>query len=327
MQINNIKFYKEQIDKLRSEGVIRGSKTGFATLDELYSIKLGSYTTLLAEPGHGKSEFILEMCMNQAVKHGYFSLICSPETGTLPEVVAELMHKYTGKSMLLSGFEPLTDLEYEIALEWINEYFFIPEDIKSYSIPELFKLADEYENLNGKKVHIIVGEPYNELEHDMSKFGTRQDLYIEWLYGYFRRACRLTNRHFFLSIHPTSQQPVTEKGVTYYPKPLPRQAAGGQAAFRKSMTWITLWRPPKDLTDSSGWAFKENEVHVYIDKAKPKGVSFKGMIKLYFDWKRNRYYEEINGNEWYAYEHEPKASTDKFIMPISSNFDDQEPPF
>jgi len=329
MPIKNIMDFLPEIEKLRTEGLTRGFNTGFKCLDELYSIKLGSYTTVLAEPGHGKSEFILECCINQAIKFGHVSLIYSPETGNTEQIVAELIYKYTGKSMLISDYNPIDDTEFYIALEWLNQYFVLPQDSKGYSIEDLFKYADDWQKENQRKVHIIVGEPYNELEHDMRKFGTRQDLYIEWLYSWFRRECRLSNRHFFLSIHPTSQQAITEKGFTYYPKPLPRQAAGGQAAFRKSMTWITLWRPHPSLSDNSGWQYKENETHVYIDKAKPKGVSFKGMCKLFFDWKRNRYYEVIDGVNKYGFEHEELniPETKDFTMPLSNNFDDEEPPF
>lgn len=325
--IKNIIDFLPEIEKLRNEGIVRGSQTGFKCLDELYSIKKGSYTTVLAEPGHGKSEFILELCMSQAMKFGWVSLICSPETGTTEEIVAELMHKYTGKSMLKSSFNPLDDKDFFTALEWLNHHFIIPEDVKSYSIPGLFEYASQWEMENKRVIDVVVGEPYNELEHDMSNFGTRQDLYIEWLYSYFRREVRKTNKHFFLSIHPSSQQPVIEKGITYYPKPLPRQAAGGQAAFRKSMTWITLWRPPKGSTDSSGWIVPENEVHVYIDKAKPKGVSTKGMCKMFFDWKKNRYYEVIDGKESYAFDHDAPQPIRDFTMPQSQMFDAEEPPF
>lgn len=315
-----------QIEKFRNEGLTRGYKTGFDCLDKLYSVKLGSYTTVLAEPGHGKSEFILEICMNQAIKFGHVSLICSPETGNTEQIVSELVHKYSGKSMLKSDYNPISDTEFYTCLEWLNHHFIIPDDVQGYSIKDLFEFAYGWEKENKRKIDIIVGEPYNELNHDMTAFGSRQDLYIEWLYSYFRRECRKSNKHFFLSIHPSSQMPVMEKGITYYPKPLPRQAAGGQAAFRKSMTWITIWRPPVGLCDSSGWPYTENEAHIFIDKAKPKGVSFKGMCKLYFDWKKNRYYENFNGVDKYAFEHE-SIEPNNFTMPINHNYDNEAEPF
>jgi hypothetical protein len=71
------------------------------------------------------------------------------------------------------------------------------------------------------------------------------------------------------------------------------------------MTWITLWRPPRNHREDDGRICKDNEVHVFIDKAKPKGTATRGMCRLFFDWKKNRYYEEAWGNDYYAYEQKP----------------------
>jgi hypothetical protein len=305
-----------EIESLRERGITRGENTGFRELDKIYSVKQGTYTIILAEPTHGKSEFIFEMAMNQTF-FGKRSLVCSPETGSPNEIVAELVHKYTGKVMLKSNPYCIGDRELYDALAWLNEYFVILDtDEKTYSIKDLFDCANEWDKQHPKqRIDIIIGEPYNELSHDMTEFGARQDLYIESIMSEVRRRCKKENRHFFLSIHPAQSMPITTKdGITYYPKPLPRQAAGGQALYRKSMTWITLWRPDSRLLDSSGWQYKPNEVHVHVDKAKPKGVAEKGKCTLYFDWKRNRYYEL---GDMYAFEHD-RNSADKFIMPISA---------
>lgn len=305
--IQSILDLTPQIENLRDKGVVRGENTGFKCLDELYSVKQGSFTFFYAEPTHGKSEMIFEVCMNQRDKR---IMVCSPETGSLIEIVAELIHKFTGKRIYKSdGDFSLGDKEFYNAIAALSDRFIVLDtDERTYSVPQLFEEADKWEKENkGKRIDIIVGEPYNELDHSVMgiKFGARQDLYIEDLCSIVRRLCRKKNRHFMLSIHPSgSAVPITKSGITYYPKPLPRQAAGGQALFRKSMTWITLWRPPKDLCDDTGFQYRDNEVHVFIDKAKPKGVSFKGMCKLFFDWKLNRYYEDINGNHCYAYDHE-----------------------
>lgn len=297
------------IEKLRDSGIVRGERTGFVSLDKLYSVKEDSFTILLSEPGHGKSEFIMEICLNQAEHTGKRSLIFSPETGSAIEIVAELIHKHTGKSMLKSGYNPIQDKEFYQKLEWISEHFVLPEEDKPYSITELFEYAERYEKQYACRIHYLVGEPYNELDHtEMQKFGSRQDLYIEDLATQLRTLCKQRKKHFFLSLHPNGEtKPVLKDGQTFYPKPLPRQAAGGQAWYRKAMTWITLWRPPAGMTNEAGWAYADNEVHVFIDKAKPKGVSFKGMCILYFDWQRNRYYESPElSDKYYAFQHPPE---------------------
>ncbi len=302
--IKRLADIQPEIEEIRNKGIVRGEDTGFDCLDKLYSIKQGSYTILLGAPTHGKSELLIEICLNQAIKYGKIILLCTPETGSVAEIFAELVHKYTGKSVLKKGLNYLEDKEFYTALEWLNHHFLIVDsDEKSNSIPELFQFCLKWEKENGQKISLIVGEPYNELRHDMDKFGTRQDLYIEDLMGKVRRFCKKYNKHFFLSIHPAQQHAITIDGITFYPQPLPREAAGGQALFRKAMSWITIWRPPVGLTNSSGWAYKENEVIVSIDKAKPKGVSIKGYCSLFFDWKRNRYYENMSGDDLYAWQH------------------------
>lgn len=310
MKLKKIMDYLPQLETLREKGVTRGQETGFKSLDELYSVKQGTYTFIYSEPTHGKSELTFEICLNQA-EQGKRSLICSPETGTVEDIIAELVHKKSGSKMQKSEFSHVSDKEFIQTLEWLNHLFIIVDtDERTYSIPQLFEMAEEWEKDNpGEKIDIIVGEPYNELNHDkMSEYAGRQDLYIEDLISIMRRLCRKNKKHFILTIHPSgSATPITDKhGYSYYPKPLTRQAAGGQALYRKSMTWITLWRPPKNYKnrEKNPDPVEENEVHIYIDKAKPKGVSFRGMIKLYFDWKKNRYFEKSEqGISLYAFDH------------------------
>lgn len=327
-----------QLENVRDKGVIRGEGTGFICFDELYSVKQGTFTIIYSEPTHGKSELSFELCFNQ-VNHNKRSLICSPETGTVDEIIAELIHKYTGRKIFKSEYNHLSDHEFTTAMEWLSHNFVIVDtDERTYSIQGLFDYADQWEKEHpGQRIDIIVGEPYNELDHsEMAiKFGSRQDLYIEDLMGNVRRLCRKKKKHFILTIHPSgSATPLTKGDFTYYPKPLPRQAAGGQALYRKAMTWITLWRPPANYKNEHGQPCKDNEVHVFIDKAKPKGVSFRGMCKLYFDWKRNRYYEENWGTFFYAFEQKKTETVQEILnnnlitshkVPVS--IPDEEIPF
>jgi hypothetical protein len=94
---------------------------------------------------------------------------------------------------------------------------------------------------------------------------------------------------------------VDKSGLRYYPMPIAREAAGGQALFRKAMTWINLWRPPSGMLDDNGMPLEDNVTIIDIEKAKPKGVGKKGQTKLYLDWKRNRFYEFP---KLYAFDHE-----------------------
>ena len=293
--IKKFKDIQDSLQFMREHGNPKGENTGFACLDEYYSIKQGSFTFILAPPHHGKSEFAFEMAFNQAQKYGKKTLIYSPETGSTEDIYAEFIHKYTGKPFYKSIAGSITEKELYQAINYIDEMFSILDsDDRSYGFKDISDFVTDEK--------IILTDPYNEMKHEMRDYGTRQDLYIEDLCADIRRYCKKNKKHWILTLHPASQQPVTDKsGIRFYPMPFAREAAGGQALFSKAMTWINLWRPPAGMHDENGMPFEDNITLVHIEKAKPKGVAMKGQTKLFFDWKRNRFYEFP---KLYAFEHE-----------------------
>lgn len=311
--IKKYKDIKESLEQMREIGNPKGENTGFQTLDRLYSLKQGSTTFILASPHHGKSELSFEIIFNQAQKYGKKSLVYSPETGSVEDIYAEFIHKYTGKPFYKSISGSVEDKQYYNALNYIDEMFSIVDsDEKSYSFNDLTKLV--------KEEQILLCDPYNEMRHDMSGYGTRQDLYIEDLCGEIRRYCKKYKKHVIQTLHPSWQakvegKDVNNKKISYYPMPSAREAAGGQALFRKAMTWINMWRPPINFPNEYGMPYLENEVVIQIEKAKPKGVATRGVTSLYFDWKKNRYYEDYQGKNSFAFEHEQINNSQSFIQP------------
>jgi hypothetical protein len=300
---------QNSLDELREIGIPRGENTGFKKLDSLYSLKQGSFTFILAPPHHGKSEFCFELVINQAIKFGKKSLIYSPETGSVEDIYSELIHKLTGKPFYKSINDHVDDKRYYEAINYIDEHFSIVDgDERGYSFKDLTDLVTDEK--------IIMSDPYNELIHDMTEFGSRQDLYIEKLCSDIRRYCKKNKKHCLQTLHPAHQQIVIEKGFRYYPMPMAREAAGGQALLRKAMTWINMWRPPVGMNDENGMPYRDNEVLINIEKAKPKGVSNRGTISLFFDWKKNRYYEEGEYKDLYAFEHEKATVGTAFRPPL-----------
>lgn len=311
--IKKFRDIEKNLDVMRQTGIPVGDATGFKSLDEIFTIKQGSFTFVLAAPHHGKSELCFELAFNQAVEFGKKSLIYSPETGSVEDIYAEFIHKYTGKPFFKSLPGSVDDKEYYAALGFIDEMFSVVDsDDQAFSFQELTKMVTDEE--------IIISDPYNELKHDMSAYGSRQDLYIEDLMGEIRRYCKKNKKHCIQTLHPASQQLITVDGISYYPMPLARGAAGGQALLRKAMTWINMWRPPQGLNNPLGMPYLENEVLIMVEKAKPKGVAKRGQISLYFDWKRNRYYEKIDNENKYAFDHKAPKANSIAIQP-NINFD------
>lgn len=334
--IKSIYDIKNAVAELREKGVQRGNNTGFKSIDELYSIKPGTFTIVQGSPTHGKSEVIFEFMMNQAHKYNIKGIILSPESGNAEEITMELIHKYLSKNPYKTSFSTCSDREFETALNWVDHNFAIADDEeKSYSFKDLTDEVEAHEKLKGVKYGNIMAEPWNELDHKLvlSDNSGRQDLAIEDELTQLRRYCKKENKHTFLSFHPSSQSLVKDNqtGITYYEMPKAREAAGGQATLRKAFSWINIWRPPVGLIDgSTGIPFEENELFFQVEKSKPKGVGKKGITKLKFDWQKNRYYEEVNGIKMYAFEHENTLISD-YVAPLQPskmfNEANQQAPF
>lgn len=332
--INNI---KQSIENLREKGVQRGDNTGFKCIDELYSIKSGTFTIVQGSPTHGKSEILFEFLINQAERFNKKAIILSPESGNAEEITMELIHKYLKKTAYKSNPFSCTDREFEAALNWVDFNFAIADDEdKSYSFKELIDEVAIYEKKNNCVYQNIMAEPWNELDHKLmlSDNSGRQDLAIEDELTQLRRYTKKENKHVFLSFHPSSQTLTkdAQTNTSYYEMPKAREAAGGQATLRKAFSWINIWRPPVGIINANtGIPFVGNELFFQVEKSKPKGVGKKGTTMILFDWIKNRYYEEIEGVKLYAFEHENAVIIDnQNIMQPSKHFnepEDKEIPF
>jgi len=142
--IKKFKDIQDSLQFMREHGNPKGENTGFAALDEFYSIKQGSYTFILAPPHHGKSEFAFEMAFNQAQKYGKKTLIYSPETGSTEDIYAEFIHKYTGKPFYKSIAGSISEKELYQAINYIDEMFSILDsDDRSYGFKDIIEFVQK----------------------------------------------------------------------------------------------------------------------------------------------------------------------------------------
>jgi hypothetical protein len=99
--------------------------------------------------------------------------------------------------------------------------------------------------------------------------------------------------------------------------PTAREMAGGQVWFRKGLNMLMIWRPPFGLVDENGRMYEDNEVHINIAKAKPKGTTKKGVYKMFLDLKKYQYYMlDYRGEKVYA---------DRSVYTIENKIEFKEP--
>lgn len=333
--------YADSVMKHYETGVSRGVDTGFKALDELLSFKLGYSTYYLGFAGAGKTEFHLEMLFNQSKRFGWKHGLLEGEIGNMEDVIGELVSKFLRKPFFKSNPFAPTEKEIYTALNWLNEHFYlIDADETDHDIESFFKYFRSLENELKIKLQTTSADPFNDFNEDLAKYGGREDKYLAWALKKYRQEAKVNNWHNNIVTHAKDLPPIVLKDITgadVYCTAVPtlNSFAGGAVWGRRAFNVVGVWRPEHNRVNgqvaltvnpaNGGIPFRENEVIIKILKAKPKGTAKKGAVSLYFDWQKNRYYELIDNQELYAFEHENAViSTYTALQP---NIHFSEPPF
>ena len=277
---------RDGLDDFYKNGNPRGYHCGFNELYNHYSILPGRMTFINGAPDSGKSYFWMECLINLSKFHSLRHMLFSPEMGDPHQIYGDLVGMVMG-----AQYQKLSAEEKQIGEEFVNDYFVIvdPQD-NAFTVNDFLMQADMIEE-KGFKLDTLTGDPFNEFTHDFRDDHNRQDLYIERILGEIRRKAKATNKHICIITHPRNQEKITTKGIQYYSPPQAREYAGGQAWFRKGFGMICIWRPPEGLEHDDGMPYEKNEIHIIIQKAKPRGIGKRGTCVLYLDFDSHRYYE------------------------------------
>jgi len=324
---------RAEFEEVYLNGYEKGVELGWQGSKDFLTIKLGTTSYWYGKPFVGKSQVINEVLVNLSRFYGWKHAILSPETGTAAEIYAELSSMYMGKSF--HGDFKMNEAEKKEAMDFVEKHFLVidPSD-KGLDVNDVFDQVDAAEREYNVKIHTVLIDPWNELTIDLNSFGGREDKYLEHMLTKLRQNAQSRNRHVMLVNHVRDQvlkntNRDKSDNQMYYDVPTPRDLAGGQLWYRKGMLMICVDRPVDikgvPLKDENGIRYEENETHLYIQKAKPKGTSRIGRIKLFYDWRTNRYYEEhpVNGK---MYAKVPKEY-DKQEQIIKNDEESEEPPF
>ncbi len=289
-KINELKHFAEHgLGDLKS--------TGIQALDEFYMIKKGYPLFVAGNPGSGKSEFIFDILMNTSILYGWKHFVYCGEGGNIEHIFNELLHKYLEKP-----YKYATEVEKVKSEYFVNEHFIVANHENDYTISEFYELVLKAEIEYNIKFDTTVFDPFNDIKDEVSMFGGREDKYLAYALKEARISSKKYNRTDILVNHVADVQTKIDKetGKTYLPVAQPTQWAGGRTWWRRAFVMILVYKPYSWRKDENGVPYEENEGHVIIQKFKPKGVGKKGLCRIYWDWKKNRYYCKVNGQELYS---------------------------
>lgn len=318
----------ESLNKLRSEGDRRGRLVHLPSMQDHVSFKDGYPIVIGADEHKGKTTMTFELVLSDVIKHDKNWFIFSPETGTTEETIIELIdamgkgkrfHKnYQGKP---SHFA-MSDQEYYSYLALIQSNIRILDpfewraklgnDVKK-NMTNLFEIVEHEEKQIGAKFDGILIDPLNELDLDGGSIAEQMKNSLTELIWYGRK----TKKIIMLGNHLNELKTYLDTDIDKNKfarevEPKTKDFQGGRQTGRKMYQVILLIRPSRQEIDlgalAGDWACKHAQENNYnltivkVDKSKPKGVGKVGKFPIFYDIKRNQYYEfSKEGHRVYGY--------------------------
>jgi hypothetical protein len=255
----------------------KGVYLGWEAFHEHYSMQLGNCTDWTGYPMSGKTQVLMECLLNTSLWYGWKHLVYFPDVGSNVEIIADLIHKKTGKTFDPTKPNAITDEEIAREINWITHHFKVltKSDIKAkMTAVEFWDYAVHLKNEEGLETASI--DSWKDLNHPYNEFGGYAQ-YLEFILPYRNQIAEDHNLHLHTIIHPK----LTEKETNGVRKPpVPYDLKGGSEWFNSGKCMITVHRHNMD----------NNAVDIYFNKIKPRSIGKIGNINLMFDLEKFRYY-------------------------------------
>tara|TARA_R110000868_G_scaffold252451_1_gene509086 strand:+ start:765 stop:1751 length:987 start_codon:yes stop_codon:yes gene_type:complete len=323
-----MKYFKlenkiSELHQFTEHGLKDVKLSGLSSLDEIFKLKKGYPVFIGGAPFSGKTEFAFEIQINTSILYGWKHFIYCGEGGNVEHIYSELLHKYLKKHYKYAEEKDKLTAEY-----FISEHFIIANHDLDFSVKDFYDTVAEAEAELNIKFDTTLFDPFNDVKEDLQSFGGREDKFLADALKQVRVSSKNNNRIDFIINHIADVRAIIDSnGNRYMPPALPNEWAGGRTWWRRAFTMILVYRPPTFLTNNDGIPYLENETHIIVQKSKPKGVGKVGRASIFWDWKKNRYYCNVNGQDLYScetledYKHKPLQPSRDFTEPISNNKD------
>jgi twinkle protein len=279
---------KAQLLDLWEKGLPSGDKTGWLSVDKLYTVVPGQLTVLTGWPGSGKSEWLDAMLLNLA-KRGWRFALFSPENAPAQLHVSKYVEKFLCKPYGHGPTERATRDEIIEAITELQEWFgfLLPAaqtEKLSFGVDEILDAAEAHFRLNGtwhskENNKGLVIDPWNEIEHNRPPHWSETE-YVSATLSRIRQWARSSNVHVWVVAHP---QKLRRDDGGKLPIPRPDSISGSQHWWNKADNCITVWR---DLGEPD-----KQEVSIYVFKVRFKHVGRPGVAELRYDRVTGRYHE------------------------------------
>ena len=263
------------LEHLYDKGMPAGHSTGWANVDELYTVEPKQWTVITGTPNSGKSEWLDHLMVNLAESLEYRFAMFSPENQPYELHLSKLIEKRL-RAPFRDGPTPrATKQEVRDAVDWARTSFAWVSGEDTTTLSDFIQKA--YEFSKPTREFGIVVDPWNYLYHDTGTLSLAQ--YLERELGLVAKHSREANCHTWIVTHPHM---IAKDKNGQRPVVTPYDINGGAMWYNKADNIITVHRNYGDTPDV---------VDIHVQKIRFKHIGRVGVTSLNYDRVTGRYTE------------------------------------
>jgi twinkle protein len=272
--ISDAETYRDKIEDLYNKGNGKGVSTGYASVDEIYTVAPGQLTVVTGYPSSGKSNFVDQLMVNLAKGDEWKFVVCSFENQPETHII-RLMEIYTGLRFH-DGRDRMSPTDKEQAFKWVNDHF-IFMDTNGEEPSNLDSILDRARaSVKRMGVRGMVIDPYNYI--DMSRKEMAETEAISNMLTKVRKFCMAHDVHCWFVAHPSKMV----RSGNDQPRPDGMSISGSMAWWAKTDCGITVHRGDGAVVEIAVW------------KCRYRWVGTQGETSLLYNKLAGRYTENLD---------------------------------
>lgn len=270
--------HAERVRKLWRDGLPSGERTGWPSLDKLYTVAPGQMTVVTGWPSSGKSEWLDALLVNLS-KLGWRFAVFSFENQPVELHIAKMLEKLACKPFGAGPTERMTAEEVDEYQDELDQSFAFAETHHgSISAKDVLEAAEPMLGEMGEKRGLVI-DPWNELEHWRPP-NLSETEYVSQTLSMVRNWARKNAVHVWIVAHPQKMRRDDGK----LPIPRPDMISGSQHWWNKADANITVYRD---------FETQGQDVDIYVQKVRFKHIGRQGLTTLKYDVVTGRYSEPL----------------------------------
>lgn len=265
--------FEQELDALYHEGLQPGLKIQSEQLDNFITWETKRLAIVTGIPGHGKSEFIDEVCERLNFLHQWKTGYFSPENFPLQIHASKIIEKIIGKRFNETSMQ--AD-EYNMGKVHLykNFYFIKPSD-EHFNLDAILDRGKVLIKKYGIKCLVI--DPWNRLEHQLEK-GETDTNYTGRMLDKMINFAHTYDVLIILMAHPRKMMKKKDGGQ--YEIPNLYDISGSANFFNKCDYGITVYRD-----------FIEEKIDIHVQKVKFKHLGGQGVVSFRYNINNGRFAE------------------------------------